>query len=67
MRKLFLFGILLGSLYLYGEEKVYVTNTKIYHISKECRSLKRSKSVQEISKSEIGERRECKVCPKSLK
>lgn len=40
----------------------YVTKGKVYHISKGCRTLSRSKNILSCSKSKIGDRRSCNVC-----
>lgn len=63
MKKL-LASLFLGvTLIASAAEIVYITpKGKKYHETKSCRSLKRSKVIKAIKKSEVGGRGACKIC-----
>lgn len=62
MKKIAIFFLLM-SILAYASQIVYITpKGKKYHSSKECRTLKRSKIINEISSDNVGNRRACGVC-----
>lgn len=56
--------LLLGiSMLVYGSQIVYTTpNGNKYHSTKNCRTLKRSKIINEININSSGNRKFCKIC-----
>lgn len=62
MKKVAIFFLSM-SILAYASQIVYITpKGKKYHSSKECRTLKRSKIINEISSDNVGNRRACGVC-----
>lgn len=63
MKKI-LASLFLGiTLIVSASETVYITpKGKKYHITKNCRSLKRSKVIKAIKKENVGNRKPCKIC-----
>lgn len=51
------------SILAYASQIVYITpKGKRYHSTKDCRTLKRSKIINEININNVGNRKSCKVC-----
>ncbi|MGL5902661.1 MAG: hypothetical protein ACRCZO_08220 [Cetobacterium sp.] len=61
MKKILVLGLLISNL-LWANQMVYVVNSKKYHISKECRTLKKANNIKAISIENKGSRTACKVC-----
>ncbi|MGL6065005.1 MAG: hypothetical protein ACRC0S_07975 [Fusobacteriaceae bacterium] len=63
MKKLITLGLLTLTVILSASNTVYITpKGKKYHSSRECRTIKRSKSVQEVNIKNVGGRKACGVC-----
>ncbi|MGL5355309.1 MAG: hypothetical protein ACRDAQ_01985 [Cetobacterium sp.] len=61
MKKILVLGLIISNL-LWASQTVYVVNSKKYHISKECRTLKKTNNIKAILIENKGGRVACKVC-----
>lgn len=63
MKKLVvMFGVGLISLTIFSQTVYIVPKGKVYHTTKECVTLSRSKVINAVDITEVGYRRACKKC-----
>lgn len=63
MKKLIVvFGICLMSLTAFSQTVYVVPKGKVYHSTKDCVTLKRSKVINEVDIKDVGSRRACSKC-----
>lgn len=61
MKKLIMSIIILSSTFTYSNETVYIVETgKVYHATKNCTSLRKSKNIKAINIKNVGNRKPCK-------
>lgn len=62
MKKLVMIGFCLISLTAFSQTVYIVPKGKVYHTTKECVTLSRSKIINAVDITEVGNRRACKKC-----
>ncbi|MGL4566939.1 MAG: hypothetical protein ACRCU6_00255 [Fusobacteriaceae bacterium] len=62
LKNIIVTGMMLGSITLYAGDVYIVPTGKVYHSTKNCKTLSRSKNIKAVDTKSVGNRKPCKMC-----